>query len=457
MKDAVDRFWTYALSISERDGWRAAHRELCRQLATERADRGSDLASIQLVLGIVRQKFGDLVGARRVLEAVARSSASPALMSDARLRLAKVASQEGKISEARARLATVLPDAGSTKTWDAEPIEQSAAWRMGFLAGLEGDQRQSEKWFAYHSELAQQSHGSLLGNNLTFRNLVGLSKGSERPVQAHEANVRAVAAFAAAKVSLAGVKYVSVSKSILVPLLHEATLLFQLGQSFDGLLQSLICKRVMEIKELTQKAEGIGEALYVLRNVECGRIPCMVTSTAQAKLRPALLRQFDRKVVSLAMGTAEDRIREWVRTRDFSLLAVVGDGFPGTPVARATTNVFFCWDGPVVAGQRIELFLHGLGTVSVTRPTDPDFLGLTRPEIVREASKTCARAVIHYTPRTAFIAGALSFALGPRRVLLVTTDGAEPDVDIGLSSLTVSVDTVSASFERIRRFVDSQS
>ena len=463
---ALDRVWAGVLAQIIDGDWTRAEQELQRRIEVARRlpSPPSHAASPNLepeliVLASIQQKFGELKAARETLRNIGP------LPDDARLIAqvveSRVLSQSGHFKaahDANLRLVSLVGEsAGRDTRPDSRLLESmpSLAWRLAMTAGMTGDTKLSDYWFKAHRDASITTHASQLANNDVFSSVVSLATGNGTVRDVHESNVHAIEAFLQDGLSTSTVLFLSLAKSIAVPLVLEAVLLLRYGQKYDGLVQALLARHLLEYSRIQPRSEGVAELVGALAGSD-GSLAIEIIR--RSSMAPAAFLDWlvdstaDTKLVSLAVGEAEERFREFQRLRQYKLLFIVGDTFPSVTRGQAGRTACFFWGGKDHAGWHIRAFLvEDLG-LRVLGFGARESTGLDRLKVLDSCLKQASAAVVHLHPSLHIELGASLQRWEPKRVIYLST-GRE-DADLGLSSLKIDEASPASAFFRIRRALD---
>lgn len=457
----VDTLWESTLATIKERGWAAAERELAHRVSTQAATRGvadSSVAATSLVLGTLQQKFGNLPAAKVSLERTG-AAADPKISTDGRLRLAKVYAQESDFHGAVRELEAILVERGNTAREPSSNTTLAPIWRLGFALGVVGETRASRYWFDRHLDRTSGQHGSQLSNNRVFRNLALTRPGLIEHDAVHVDNIEAVNGYLAGGLSVDGVKFLNISKSVVVPLLIEAWVLISLGDRYSGLVQVLLCRRLLLYEDISVRSEGISEALFSLGRAGDSDLVTGTMARAgvlETDLLDWLEPRVGRSVAIRAIDEVEARFEEFLRARDYRLLAVRWDGLRATNWQPPATTCCFEWAGHSETGLGVRMFLVETLGLRLIGVSDAPFSGLTRAEALMRIGDTVAGALLGVGPATDLSLGVLLEKLGPARVVLLRESGEYDPWRAALAAITVDRETPAASFDAIRRAVETR-
>lgn len=330
-KKCIDKQWQQILPILEMNGWKSAESELKSRiffLNKKKPRPALEIESAMLVLSTLQQKFGKLSEATVVLNKL-KLSKNEAVSLDSTVRLGKILSQQGKFYEAREEFSTLVPDRKSCKIWShCESLPSSVLWRLGFLEGTQGNLKNAKYWLSRHQDLTHK-HGSQAANNKVFENLIALISGEYDFVKAHEANEKGLHKYLQDSLSVKNVKFINISKSAVVPLILDGVIMLELRENLSGLLQLVLCRRLLQYEGITLKSEGVSEVVNCL-NLMKDKTPLeifTVVYTSNKKFYKWLHKYLkDKRLVNLLIDQHEQIFQEFIVTRNYKLLSVFNFG-----------------------------------------------------------------------------------------------------------------------------------
>lgn len=259
--DEVDRLWARSLPRLKARGWVSALEDLSFQSVEK-----PDAAQAALVIGALQQKFGLLDDAATTL-VLAAVCPRPDIAIQARSNLAKIESQRGR----QDRAVHLLEDLRTSVVRDKLPV--SSFWRLGFSQRMTGDADSARRSFAEHREISVAEHPSQMANNLTFELAADLIYASHGPSDIRRILAQAYHLYLQGNIiagSASSVRYVSVTKSAVVPLALAGAAFLMEGQLRSALTQLLLVRRLMLEEQLTPSSEGIAELYEVLDRLPLG-------------------------------------------------------------------------------------------------------------------------------------------------------------------------------------------
>lgn len=331
----IDKYWNDALELIESEGWQCAQGELKRRaVALEKGGKKKqdELENALLILATLQQKFGELSAATSTLKLLEKSN-NQSIALDATVRMAKVLSQRGDFETASFKFQSILPDKSTRSIWShPDNLSSSVLWRFGFLKGISGELKESLYWLDRHKDLSS-SHGSQVANNRVFANLVKLVSRDFDYVKAHDENKIGIRYYLKDTLSVDSVKFLNISKSVVVPLLLDGLILLSLRNTFAGVLQLLLCRRLIQFEGLSLASEGIGETIASLQKIEEPFTKDFIKHfNAPEKNFLIWLEKLlkDKRLCEYLISEREEIFKRFIDTRDYEILSI----FPETNLQR---------------------------------------------------------------------------------------------------------------------------
>lgn len=259
-------------------GWAGAVREL-KSRAAFFVDEERSEALLQIAT--VEQKFGSLAAAEATLQEICNSSPSSFLTIDAKLRLAKVYSQQGKHKRAREIYAgTTEPIIFGRK--DTFQQSDSAIWRTAFQQLLGGQTREAEYAFDFHLECAGVEP-SQLANNILFQEIARGITQDDTSLKMDRIET-AFSSYVLESIDNPNVKFLDLHKSLVVPMLYNSVVLLERGDFYTARKQAEVARRLMQASNIGFSAEGIGEFFTASRTTHPkggGQLELMLQSSGE--------------------------------------------------------------------------------------------------------------------------------------------------------------------------------
>lgn len=318
--------WNEVLKLIQIYGWHPAEKEIQRRidaLALTDSNQNDSEAYI-LVLSTLQQKFGQLDSSANLLRRLVLSK-NKQVAADATVRLGKVLSQKGDFAAANNMLLGLYPlQSGRYFNTQPDGVSGSVLWRLGFLNGIIGNSQQSEYWFNRH-QFYSTNHGSQIANNSVFRNVVRISNGDFDLINAISLNEIGIHYYLKDTITVQSVKYINVSKSVVVPLLLNGIIFLWFRDYYSAVLQIMLCRRLIQIEGLSYDSEGISETLQSLKisPISETRLLGHVFSSDENTFLNWLKEIVNNeKILSFLIGERESIIKEYIATRDYSLLSI---------------------------------------------------------------------------------------------------------------------------------------
>ena len=324
--ESVGKLWDDALALIQRVGWTTAESEIKRRISGMRASGvvPETLELNILVLATLQQKFGNLDSSAKYLAIISKSR-DKKLAKDATVRLGKVLSQKGEFGSSLHMLLDLFPSKNSQhRLSQPEGVSGSVLWRMGFLSGMEGDSKSSKYWFERHLDFSAR-HGSQYANNSVFQNLVKISRTDFDFNESFSKNQIGIQYYLQDTLNVKEVKYVNVSKSIVVPLIMDGVVLLVMKNYNSAILQFMLCRRLIQLEGLTFESEGIAEAIYSLKCSNDQVIQHFAIAFCSAGLNFDVWAEGilgDKRLFRHLVGEREDIFKYYFNSRDYSYLSV---------------------------------------------------------------------------------------------------------------------------------------
>jgi hypothetical protein len=407
-------------------------------------------------LATLEQKFGALSAARETLSRTVSDIHTDPIVTVIKSR---ISAQAGGFSDALQINDSFLDSVGGRATVLAKsdvlrgPVAilgstPSIAWRTALVAGLTGEKEISDYWFDAHEEMAYGLHSSQMANNRVFRSTVSLLE-EDIPFNAiHEASGIALNGYLQDHLTVSGVLFLNVAKSVVLPMILESVMLERLGQVYDAVLQALLVRRLLEHERISTNAEGIGEIKYALDRLGPNLTKEILARTRQREDRFARwLRTRTNDVITRnALSECDERFRIFIMTGNYRHLLIVDDVFPS--VARGTRIHTFVvvWGGATLAGEAISNFLISEVGVKVVN-YGKGFGTKAEGDLADGAVQVCSACIVHLSPTVAYEVGYIRGAVEPQKIIYLRTEGAYMPK---LAAITFCEDNPERGFHRIR-------
>lgn len=452
--DAIcDEVWSQSLTILKSKGWEICIKEIPNICQTFIPDNERDTIKhvSSLIIGTLLQKFGKLDIAKEILENL-KNVDNSYIRYESKLVLGRIYSQMGEFSNAYQELKSII-DKPSTFNKGRSDIAQSVFWRLGFLSFFEKKADDSINLFSEHKEKIASSHSSKMANNLTFSNINKLLSNSFDIKKIHDLNIIGFENYIFDGLAVEGdVKFVSIAKSIIVPMMLEGVILLELQQKLNALVQLLMCRKLLKYEHLNVRSEGISEAIFCIKKMQHGRfsLKIIMHSIENDEVHKIfLMNEFGKNLVELAISQANERFLEFIGYNTYGKLFISENSLSKKGTHLTKDSVLFIWDGAQKKGLELRKFLNESLDFKVYTLDDEIFLGLTASEKINRISSFVKFAVVHHTKNTGFYIGHLKAILGKNRIVELT-NGNKYIENLGLSSIEIPPKQISTIFTKIR-------
>ncbi|MCL2065322.1 MAG: hypothetical protein FWG98_13270 [Candidatus Cloacimonetes bacterium] len=449
--------WCQALSILELKGWELCVKEIeniCYSTIPK-----SEINSVKyipdLVMGTLYQKFGKLNDAQLIFEKL-KNIDNAFIRYESRLILGKIYSQMGNFADAYHEL-KYLADNPNLFNKDNYSLNQSIFWRLGFLSFFENKTCESIKWYSEHQERSQVAHSSQMANNYIFKNLNQLLSGSFDIFKIHEYNLVSFGNYINDGLSVENdVKFVSIAKSIIVPMMLEGFIFLKLQQNLQALTQLLLCRRLLIYENLNINSEGISEALSCVKKMENGALIYNIITFSlkdQQTYRKFLNKTYGDFLVNIAINDANEKFKDFTHFNIYGSLCVAEKLHLTANVSKKEEYVIFIWDGTKSKGLELRTFLKEKLNFNIYSIDDVEFAGLTATDKINRMCRYAKYAIVHHTKNTSFYVGHIKTKLDGARIVELTNENDNYIKNLGVSSITIPKKEISLIFTKIRNCI----